>query len=149
VPAVEFGFDIGETARLMRRDFDRRSSALGVTRAQSRVLFVLSRHGGVRQVELADILDMEPITLCRMIDRLEEAGLVARHRDEVDRRAWNIHLTEKAGPLLKEIEIIGAQCNDLALTGISDADQKRVRDILSRIRSNLTKGGATPARKVS
>ena len=146
---MEFGLDIAETARLMRRDFDRRSSVLGVTRAQCRVLLSLSRRGGLRQVELAEILDVEPITLCRMIDRLEEAGLVERRRDEVDRRAWNIHLTDKAGPLIAAIYVLGDQCNSLALTGISEADQAFARDILARIRSNLTKSGAAAARKAS
>ena len=72
--------DCGNGARL-RKAFDRRASALGVTRAQWKVLFRLTRMPGMRQVELADMLEVEPITLCRIVDRLEEAGLVKRQRD--------------------------------------------------------------------
>ena len=71
-------FEIGETAHALRKAFDRRAVGLGVTRAQWKVLFRLTRTPGLRQVELADMLDVEPITLCRIVDRLEEAGLVER-----------------------------------------------------------------------
>ena len=101
-----FGFEISETALAMRRDFDRRASGLGVTRAQWRVLARLNVKNGVRQVDLAEALDIEPITLCRMIDRLEDAGLVERRRDEIDRRAWNIFLTEKSNTLRGQNQVV-------------------------------------------
>jgi len=149
MPVMEmFGFEVAETAHAMRRAFDRRAAVLGVTRAQWRVLVRLSLKGGVRQVELADALDIEPITLCRMIDRLEEAGLVERRRDEVDRRAWNIHLTEKARPLIGDLRALGELLHGDALAGISAADQKIARDVLARVRANLAKSG-TAARKAS
>ena len=71
-------FEINETARAVRRAFDQRAAEVGVTRPQWRVLARLKRESGLRQVELAERLDMEPITLCRIVDRLEEAGLVER-----------------------------------------------------------------------
>ena len=77
-------FEIGETAHALRRAFDRRAAALGVTRAQWKVLFRLTRTPGVRQVELADMLDVEPITLSRIVDRLEEA-FAGIERDEIER----------------------------------------------------------------
>ena len=144
-----FAFDVAETARLMRRDFDRRATSLGVTRAQWRVLVRLAVEPGARQVELAEALDVEPITLCRMIDRLEEAGFVKRRRDEVDRRAWNLHLTEKAGPLIDKLHILGRVFHAEALAGISAADQAHARDVLARIRSNLARSSATSGRKAS
>ncbi|WP_226372666.1 MarR family winged helix-turn-helix transcriptional regulator [Allosphingosinicella flava] len=131
------GFDLAETARLMRRDFDRRAVALGATRAQWRVLARLWRQDGLRQVDLADALDVEPITLCRMVDRLEEAGLVERRRDEEDRRAWRIHLTAKAEPVVRELQAIGAAFHADALDGISPAEQDAVANVLARIRANL------------
>jgi len=143
-----FGFEVAETAQTMRRAFDRRAAALGVTRAQWRVLVRLAHNNGARQVELAYQLDIEPITLCRMIDRLEEAGLVERRRDEVDRRAWNIHLTQKAEPLIGELHHLGAELHADALAGISAADRKTTLDVLARVRANLTKSG-TAARKAS
>lgn len=133
------GFDLAETARLMRRDFDKRATALGATRAQWRVLARLSRQDGLRQVDLADALDVEPITLCRMVDRLEEAGLVERRKDEEDRRAWRIHLTQKAGGVIRDLQAIGADFHTDALDGISDAEQAAVADVLTRIRHNLDK----------
>lgn len=133
------GLDLAETSRAMRRDFDRRATALGTTRAQWRVLARLARQGGLRQVDLADALDVEPITLCRMVDRLEEAGLVERRKDEKDRRAWRIHLTEKAGEVIQELQALSAEFYADALEGISEAEQTVVADVLARIRHNLDK----------
>ena len=133
------GFDLAETSRLMRRDFDRRAAALGATRAQWRVLARLWRQDGLRQVDLADALDVEPITLCRMVDRLEEAGLVERRKDEGDRRAWRIHLTGRAEPVLQELQAIGTAFHADALEGISPAEQEAVAGVLERIKANLNR----------
>lgn len=140
-------FCVAETALVLRRDFDRRAAALGVTRAQWRVLARLGRQDGLRQVELADALDVEPITLCRMIDRLADAGLVERRRDEQDRRAWRIHLTHKAGPVLDRLREVGEIFLGDALEGVSPEEQARVTDVLARIRSNIA--GNAAARRVS
>jgi len=144
-----FGFEVGETALAMRRDFDRRASTLGVTRAQWRVLIRLAAANGGRQVDLAEALDVEPITLCRMIDRLEDAGLVERRRDEIDRRAWNIHLTDKAKPVLDELEELGRQFHEDALLGISKEDQLRALAVLAQVRANLSRSSASNARRAS
>jgi DNA-binding MarR family transcriptional regulator len=144
-----FAFEVAETARLLRRAFDRRAAVLGVTRAQWRVLVRLKGKAGVRQVDLAEMLDVEPITLCRMIDRLEEAGLVERRRDEVDRRAWNIHMTPKALPLIEELGELSAVLHQDVLEGISPADLELVSEVLARVRANLGKADETPARRAS
>src|SRR5581483_9955579 len=102
-------FEIGETAHALRKAFDRLAVGLGVTRAQWKVLFKLSRMPGLRQVEIADMLDLEPITLCRIVDRLQDAGLVERMPDPDDRRAWRLHVTEKAQPLVEKLHAVGAQ----------------------------------------
>ena len=91
--------EIGETAHALRKAFGRRAAALGVTGAQWKVLFKLTVKPGLRQTELADMLDIEPITLSRIIDRLQEAGLVERQADPADRRAWRLHVTDKAKPV--------------------------------------------------
>jgi MarR family transcriptional regulator for hemolysin len=139
-----FAFDVAETAAVLRRDFDRRAAELGVTRAQWRVLARLSRQDGLRQVELAEALDVEPITLCRMIDRLADAGLVERRADEEDRRAWRIHLTAKALPLIVTLRGIAETFLADALHGIDETEQARVRNVLSRIRTNIMR--RAPAR---
>jgi DNA-binding MarR family transcriptional regulator len=141
-----FAFDVAETALVLRRDFDRRAAELGVTRAQWRVLARLSRQDGLRQVELAEALDVEPITLCRMIDRLGEAGLVERRADEEDRRAWRIHLTAAAGPLIETLRTIAENFLADALSGADETEQARVRDVLARIRTNVARGMATKRR---
>lgn len=133
-----FAFEIAETARLIRREANKRSAVLGATKAQWRVLARLSRAGdGVRQVELAEALDVEPITLCRMIDRLEEAGLVERRRDGHDRRAWRIHLTRAAEPVLVKLEAMGVAFNADILTGIDATDRDTALRVLARVRQNL------------
>ncbi|MFL6734090.1 MAG: MarR family winged helix-turn-helix transcriptional regulator [Sphingomicrobium sp.] len=129
--------EIGETAHALRRAFDRRASALGVTRAQWRVLVKLSRQSGLRQVELADMLDVEPITLCRIIDRLEDAGLVERRRDPADRRAWRLELTAKAEPLVGKLRAIANQLVGQAFAGLDDDEVTRLRAMLGKIRENV------------
>lgn len=133
-----FAFEVVETARLIRREANRRAAVLGATKAQWRVLARLARAGEpMRQVELADALDVEPITLCRMIDRLEEARLVERRRDDEDRRAWRIHLTGNAAPVLARLEAMGRAFNDDILDGIPDEDRAAALRVLARIRENV------------
>jgi len=133
-----FAFEVAETARLIRREANKRAAVLGATKAQWRVLARLHRSGGgLRQIELAEALDVEPITLCRMIDRLEEAGLVERRRDAADRRAWRIHLTKEAAPVLAKLEAMGMAFNADILAGISDSDREAAGRVLARIRHNL------------
>ena len=135
-----FAYEVAKTAHALRRAFDRRAAAVGVTRAQWRVLAWLGREDGMRQVDLADGLDVEPITLCRMIDRLAEAGLVERRRDEEDRRAWRIHLMPAARPVIEHLRGLADEFLDEALEGVSETDQARVRDVLARVRANLAGG---------
>jgi DNA-binding MarR family transcriptional regulator len=142
-----FAFCVAETALVLRREFDRRAAALGVTRAQWRVLARLGRQDGLRQVELAEALDVEPITLCRMIDRLADAGLVERRRDDQDRRAWRIHLTPRAGPVLDRLREVAEIFLDDALDGVSEAEQLQVKDALARVRANIA--GSAAGRRAS
>jgi DNA-binding MarR family transcriptional regulator len=120
----------------LRKAFDRLAVGLGVTRAQWKVLFKLTRTPGLRQVELADMLDLEPITLCRIVDRLEEAGLVERSREPEDRRAWRLHVTAKAQPLIDKLQKIGAELVEQAFTGIDPQDIETTRKVLARVREN-------------
>ena len=135
-------FDIGETAHALRKAFDRLAVGLGVTRAQWKVLFKLTRTPGLRQVELADMLDLEPITLCRIVDRLEEAGLVERVRDPEDRRAWRLHVTAQAQPLIEKLRAIGADLVGQAFENIDPAEVEVARRVLERVRENAGRTGA-------
>ena len=139
-------WEIAETAHAIRRAFDRRAAPLGVTRAQWRVLAWLDREPGLRQVELADHLDVEPITLCRIIDRLQESGLVERRRDLEDRRAWRLHLTDTAGPLVNELRALAAMMAGEAFAGLSPEVIDEVRAALAQVRDNLATPAALPKR---
>jgi DNA-binding MarR family transcriptional regulator len=134
-------FEIGETAHVLRKSFDRLAVGLGVTRAQWKVLFRLTRTPGLRQVELADQLELEPITLCRIVDRLEEAGLVERTRDPDDRRAWRLHVTAEAQPLIKKLRKVGDELIHQAFAGIDPKDIEITRQVLARARENAGRAG--------
>ena len=135
--ADQLGFLIGDVSRLLRRAFDVRARSIGVTRPQWKMLTTLSRHEGANQGRLADLLDVEAITLCRMIDRLEEAGLVERRPDPTDRRAWRIYLTEKARPILDELRSLADRMIEDALDGLTGPDRDTLETLLERIRNNL------------
>lgn len=132
------GFLLSDVSRLMRRRFDERARARGASVAQWRVLKTLQRQPGLNQGQLAEAVEVEPISCCRMIDRLEEAGLVERRRDPADRRAWRIHLTEKAGPLLAELHILGAEMIEDALEGFSPRQRDELVGALEALHANLS-----------
>jgi DNA-binding MarR family transcriptional regulator len=133
-----FAFEVAETARLIKREANRRAADIGATKTQWRVLARLGRAGdAIRQVELAEALDVEPITLCRVIDRLEDAKLVERQRDPDDRRAWRIHLTPEASPVIAKLEAMGVAFNADILSGISAAERETALRVFSKIRANL------------
>jgi len=131
------GTMLGEVSRLLRRAFDGRARSISVTRPQWQVLITLSRHEGINQSGLADRLDVEPISLCRMVDRLQEADLVERRPDPGDRRAWLLYLTPKAHQLLGELRPLAESLMASALDGIPEAEQVRFRRTLDRVRQNL------------
>jgi DNA-binding MarR family transcriptional regulator len=133
----ELAWEIAETSRMMRRYYDRRASALGVTSAQWRVLAWLGREPGLKQVELAERLDVEPITTCRIVDRLEEAGLVERQRDPDDRRAWRLMLTAKAEPIVIGLRSLAEQMGSEAFAGLGQDEIDAMRAKLARIRDNI------------
>jgi MarR family transcriptional regulator, transcriptional regulator for hemolysin len=137
------GFLLHDTARLMRRDFERRTRSLGLTRAQWQTLFHLHRNEGCNQVTLADLLEVEPITLARVIDRLEASGLVERRADPGDRRARLLFLGERAHPLLDELKALGALTRETALAGLSDDERNQLWTLLSRMRANLSNRDAS------
>ncbi len=131
-------FLLSDTSRLLRRRFDAQARSLGVSRAQWQVLFALSRNEGINQTGLADYLEVETITLCRMVDRLEEASLVERRADPADRRAWRLHLTENARPLLEKLRGIGEDVTDEARAGLDPAALATTMAALVAIRTNLS-----------
>jgi DNA-binding MarR family transcriptional regulator len=130
---------MAQVARLLRRSFDERARSIGVTRPQWQVLGLLKLHAGSNQGALAEMLEVEPITLGRMVDRLQEAGLVERRADPTDRRAWLIHLTGKGEDLLDQLRPLGVDTLDDALEGLSQVERDQFVAVLDRVRSNLSR----------
>tara|TARA_R110000824_G_scaffold266287_2_gene455282 strand:+ start:2084 stop:2542 length:459 start_codon:yes stop_codon:yes gene_type:complete len=131
------GFMIGDISRLIRRTFDKRAKAIGVTRPQWRVLTWLQRHEGINQSALADMLELDAMTLCRMVDRLQSADMVERRTDPEDRRAWRLFLTQKGIALTEQLKPIGEQLLQEALNGVPARDRDQFQQLLEQFRSNL------------
>ena len=132
------GFLVNDTARLMRKDFERRARSIGLTRAQWQTLFHLARNEGCNQATLADLMEVEPITLTRTVDRLETCGLVERRADPTDRRARLLFLGERAHPLLEQLRALGAETREIALAGIDEDERTLLMTLLTKMRANLT-----------
>lgn len=133
------GTMLAQVSRLLRRRFDEGARGIGVTRPQWQVLTLLKRHEGINQGGLADILEVEPITLARMIDRLQDAELVVRRADPNDRRAWRLHLTERGEELIEQLRPIAREAFSVALEGIDEDEQRLMRAALERMRANLSR----------
>jgi MarR family transcriptional regulator, transcriptional regulator for hemolysin len=140
-----FGFVLHETARLLSKRYDQRAKSLGLTRAQIQLLAYLVYHEGINQTGLADLIEIEPISLARLIDRMEQAGWVERRPDPHDRRAWLLYITEKAKPVFAEMVKIGRAVRDEALTGFSPHESEQVMELLLRVRRNLSDKGSEDA----
>jgi DNA-binding MarR family transcriptional regulator len=138
------GSRLADVARLMRRSFDARARSIGVTRPQWQVLSALRRYEGVNQVKLADLLDVEPITVCRMVDRLQEADLVERRADPADRRSWRLFLTSKAQALLAQLRPLAEELLEEAFEGVGTDDRIRLMATLDRIHQNLSRKSPEP-----
>lgn len=131
-------FTIFDVSRLYRRRFDERTRSLGITGPQMRALVQIMRTPGINQGALAERLDVEPITTCRMVDRLEQAELVERRRDPQDRRAWQLHLTKAAEPLARQVQEIGQSVLDLSLADVTPDELDAALSVLFRIRDKLS-----------
>ncbi|MBN9218037.1 MAG: MarR family transcriptional regulator [Mesorhizobium sp.] len=138
-------FVLHDVARLLGKRFEQRSHASGLTRAQWQALAYLSLHEGIHQNKLADLIEIMPITLARLLDRMEARGLVERRPDPADRRAWLLYLTPKARPLLEIMRGNGQKTRDEAFAGLSSETQQHLLQTLSLIKSNLLAACTQPA----
>ncbi|HTW35688.1 MAG TPA: MarR family transcriptional regulator [Rhizomicrobium sp.] len=129
---------LNDVARLTRTRFDQRARAYGMTRAQWVILARLSRQPGLSQNEMAAICEVEPITVGRLIDRLEMRGLVERRADPADRRIRRLHLLPAAQPILDEIARYREELTEVILSGMEGAVRDQLADALLLIKNNLT-----------
>lgn len=143
------GFIITDVARLLRKRFDSYARDLAITGPQWRVLLLIARNPGLKQGGIAEMLDVEPITTCRMVDRLEQAGLVERRRDPDDRRAWRLFLTDSATPLIESLHGYGTLVTGDALRSLTDNERDVLMQLLMRVRDNLGEDPVSHQRSVS
>jgi MarR family transcriptional regulator for hemolysin len=133
----EFAFMINDVARMLKTYADYKGVQFGVTRAQWAVLVRLDRFEGLKQSELAEMLDLQPITLTRLLDRLCNNGLIERRSDPNDRRAKRLFLTPAARPLLEQLGTLGEDMMDTALAGVSRETVEQIVAQLAVVKENL------------
>jgi DNA-binding MarR family transcriptional regulator len=134
---MNFLFALGEVQRLMRAYADKEAARYGITRAQWAVLAKLERSEGMKQTELAEQLEMQPITLTRLIDKLCDNGWIERRGDESDRRVNRLYLKKAARPLLGKLAGLKSEITSAALEGISPTDAGRLVSQLESIKENV------------
>jgi len=133
----EFAFLLSDVARMLKTYTDKRAKEVGATRAQWSVLARVERHQGLKQSELAAILDIEPITLGRILDKLCEQGLVERRADPDDRRIRRLFLLPAAKPALDRLHILGEDIMAKALDGVRENTVVRLISDMGAIKDNL------------
>jgi MarR family transcriptional regulator, transcriptional regulator for hemolysin len=133
----EFAFTLNDVARLLRTYADQRAAEYGITRAQWAVMARLDRSEGLKQAELAELLDLQPITLTRLLDRLSDNGLIERRADPEDRRAKRLFLTPAARPLLQHLDRLAEELMAIALAGVDPASVQLIQARLTTVKGNL------------
>lgn len=143
---ISFGYLLSDVTLLFRKHFDRRAVKFGLTRAQWRATKMLYYREGLRQTELAEQLEMEPIAVGRVIDRLQAAGFVERRPDPKDRRAWRLYVTDQARGVIADMEEIALGLRKDATRGIAVPELQQALDVLNRMKDNLQAldGGTLP-----
>ncbi|HET7358922.1 MAG TPA: MarR family transcriptional regulator [Rhodanobacteraceae bacterium] len=134
---ISFGYLLNDVTLLFRKHFDRRATRFGLTRAQWRAIKVLHHREGIRQSELAEFLEMEPIAVGRVIDRLQAAGFVERRADPKDRRCWRLFATAQARSVIGDMEQIARGLRRDITRNIDIAELQQALAVLGRIKENL------------
>ena len=127
-----------DVARMQRTRFDRWARTYGLTRAQGVILARLHRQPGLSQIEMAAICEVEPITVGRLVDRLEARGLIERRPDPTDRRIRRLHLMPASEPLIARIEAYRNDQSEYLLSGVTAAQRETVVNVLLQMKNKLT-----------
>src|SRR6185437_3181093 len=133
----EIAVSVIDVARMLKTYADQRARQFGISRAQWTVLIRLDRCEGLKQSELAEMLDLQPISLTRLLDRLAANGLIERRPDPHDRRANRLYLTPAARPLIEELSHLGEDMMTTVLEGIDDASREQLLRELGVMKDNL------------
>ena len=142
---MNFLFTLGELQRLVRLYADKQAARYGITRAQWAVLAKVERCEGLKQTELAELLEMQPITLTRLIDKLCDNGWIERRADLTDRRVNRLYLRKAARPLLGKLSGLRSEITATALDGINPSDAHRLLAQLESIKENVRNAIQVPA----
>jgi MarR family transcriptional regulator for hemolysin len=134
------GFLLHDVARLLRKRFEQRAKGFGLTRSQWQTLAYLANNEGIHQAGLAEMLEIEPITLVRILDKMAERGLIERRQHPTDRRSWLLYMGDDARPLLAHMRNLGDETRGEALNGISNEDRNRLSETLALMKNNLVQG---------
>jgi DNA-binding MarR family transcriptional regulator len=138
------GFLMGDVTRMYRREFDRRAAHLGLTRVQWRALRRIERFEGLTQVALAEDLELAPIAVGRVLDRLEKSGFVERRADPADRRCWRLYLAPGSARVMTGVDTIASELREEVFAGIAPSDLQAAHRVMTTLKSRLG-GGKPPA----
>lgn len=141
------GFLVHDVARLLRKRFEQNARGFGLTRSQWQVLAYLERNEGIHQSGLAELLEVEPITLGRLVDKLQAMGLVERRPHATDRRIWLLHLTDLARPKLNDLRELGDLTRGEALAGVPEQDRDHLVKTLQALKANLIQASGTSVQR--
>jgi MarR family transcriptional regulator for hemolysin len=136
---------LSDTARLLRKMFDARVRQLGMTSTQARLLLILSRSEGENQAFYAEELEVEPISLTRLIDRMEDSGLIERRRDPADRRAWRLFLTARSRLVIDQVKALLVELEEEMLARLDAAQREALAETLEIVRTNFSAARLLPA----
>jgi DNA-binding MarR family transcriptional regulator len=134
-----FGYLLNDTSRLLRRRFEQKAAGYNITSAQWRAMAQLARSDGLTQVALAHLLEIEPMSVCRLLDRMEVGGFILRRPDPADKRAKLVYLTEKSRALLDVIRVVAMEVYEDAFAGFDDEERSRLVGALNSINTNLSR----------
>jgi DNA-binding MarR family transcriptional regulator len=138
------GFILHDVARFLRKRFEQRAKGLGLTRSQWQALVYLNVNEGIHQGGLAEIMEIEAITLVRILDKLEERGWIERRQHPTDRRIWLLYLRDEVRPLIAEMRAIGDATRAEALAGIPEDKRELLLEALTLMKTNLIEACARP-----
>lgn len=128
---------INDVARLLRKDFDKRAQKLDLTRSQWLAIAMLRRNPGIKQTELSALLEVEPISVARIIDRLEKAGWVERRLHPSDRRVRCLFLTKQSEKIVSEMNKLAIETRKDALQGIDIKNHEILLQTIKQMKANL------------
>jgi len=142
------GFLIHDVQRLMRKRFEARAGGLGLSSAQWRLMVRVAKEEGITQARLAELLEIEPISVSRLVDRMEACGWIERRSDAADRRVRMIFPTAKASEAYAEVKSLAAEVYEVSLTGVSPEDRRVLIKGLEAMVENLSDGEMTSSEKI-